>query len=66
MTYTFKTFSQPNGTYRYKVYNGPMVLRQGLCRNRKEAEIAARTYIKSGQAEREAFKFCERWERTRT
>jgi hypothetical protein len=39
MTYTFKTFRpQPDGTYRYKVYNGPMVLRQGLCRSRKEAE----------------------------
>jgi len=60
MTYTFKTFSQPNGTYRYKVYNGPMVLRQGLCRNRKEAEVVARAYIASGQAEREAFKFIER------
>ena len=25
MTYTFKTFGpQPDGTYRYKVYNGPM------------------------------------------
>lgn len=46
MTYTFKTFGpQPDGTYRYKVYNGPMVLRQGLCRNRKEAEVVARHYI---------------------
>ena len=47
-------------TYRYKVYNGPMVLRQGLCRNRKEAEVVARHYIASGQAEREAFNFSER------
>lgn len=60
MTYTFKTFSQPDGTYRYRVYNGPMVLRQGLCRNKAEAFKVARHYIASGQAQREAFKFSER------
>ena len=61
MTYTFKTFGpQPDGTYRYKVYNGPMVLRQGLCRSKAEAFKVARAYIASGQAEREAFKFIER------
>ncbi len=61
MTYTFKAFGQqPDGTYRYRVYNGPMVLRQGLCRNKAEAFKVARHYIASGQAQREAFKFSER------
>ena len=61
MTYTFKTFGpQPDGTYRYKVYNGPEVVRKGLCRNKAEAFKVARHYIASGQAEREAFKFSER------
>jgi len=61
MIFTFKTFGpQPDGKYRYKVYNGPMVLRQGLCRNKAEAFRVARAYISSGQAEREAFKFSER------
>ena len=57
MTFTFRTFAQPDGTFKYRVKNGPMVLKTGLCRDRKSAEIVARAYIKSGQAERKAMSF---------
>ena len=54
---TFKTFIRPDGLHKWKVYNGPMVLRTGLCRTRKEAIEVARAYISSGQAQRKAMSF---------
>ena len=54
---TFRTFALPDGLHKWKAYNGPMVLRTGLCRTREEAIKVARAYISSGQAQRKAMSF---------